>query len=267
MPAPYGQFLVFGDSITQDSFNQDRGFGFSAALQAAYIRRLDVVNRGFSGYNSRQALQILPAIIPSPDEAKLRFLIIFFGANDSSLPDAPNKQHVPLDEYKENLENIIHHPKIVAHSPRIILVAPPPINEHLLWPRDRLNGCTSVSRLAGTTKVYAEAVCDVGDKFNVPVVNLWKAFMAKTDFNMDTWKLGDLVPGSLEVPQNDALVELMYDGLHFNPAGYEIFFQEVMRLVEAQWPDQMPEKLPMVFPPWNDQEAWQRWESAQASGQ
>ncbi|KAF2846419.1 SGNH hydrolase [Plenodomus tracheiphilus IPT5] len=267
MPAPYEQFFLFGDSITQESFNQDRGFGFSAALQAAYIRRLDVVNRGFSGYNSRQALQVLPAIVPSPDEAKIRFLTIFFGANDASLPDAPNKQHVPLDEYKDNLEKIITHPKIVAHNPRIILIAPPPINEHLWWPRDQSNGYTSVSRLASTTKVYAEAVCHVGEKLNVPVVNLWKAFMAKTELKADAWKLGDPVPGSLDVPQNDALVELMYDGLHFNPAGYNIFFQEVIKLIEAQWPDQVAEKLPMVFPPWNDQDAWQKWESAQASAQ
>jgi len=32
-PAFYDQFYLFGDSITQDSFNQERGFGFSAALQ------------------------------------------------------------------------------------------------------------------------------------------------------------------------------------------------------------------------------------------
>lgn len=59
-----------------------------------YIRRLDVVNRGFryvlwsrtralpdpaltfpSGYNTRQALAVLPSIVPSPEEAKIRFLV------------------------------------------------------------------------------------------------------------------------------------------------------------------------------------------------
>lgn len=62
--APYEQFFLFGDSITQESFKQERGFGFSAELQGGpsrlaldqrmsltlavdYIRRLDVVNRGF----------------------------------------------------------------------------------------------------------------------------------------------------------------------------------------------------------------------------
>ncbi|CAO2651372.1 Nn.00g039420.m01.CDS01 [Neocucurbitaria sp. VM-36] len=265
MPSPYEQFILFGDSITQESFNQDRGFGFASALQADYIRRLDVVNRGFSGYNSRQALQVLPAIIPSPDEAKIRFLAIFFGANDSSLPDAPNKQHIPLEEYRANLEKIITHPKIKAHSPRIIIIAPPPINEHLWWPRDQSNGYERVSRVASTTKDYADAACKVGAKLGVPVVNLWKAFMEKTDFKIDAWKFGDPLPGSLSIPQNDALIKLMYDGLHFEPEGYRVLFQELMKVIAEQWPDQIPEKLPMVFPAWNDQEAWTAWESTQAS--
>ncbi|KAF2821545.1 SGNH hydrolase [Ophiobolus disseminans] len=266
MPALYEQFFLFGDSITQDSYNQERGFGFSAALQAAYIRRLDVVNRGQSGYNSRQALRVLPAIIPSPAEARIRFLTIFFGANDASLQDAPNKQHIPLEEYKSNIEKIATHPQIVAHNPRIILIAPAPLNEHLWWPRDQASGYESVSRLASTAKVYADAVCEVGAKLDLPVVNLWKAFMDKADFKVDAWRLGDVLPGSLETTQNDALVELMYDGLHFNPTGYDIFFQEVMKLIAKRWPDQMPEKLPMVLPPWNDADAWKAWESYQGSG-
>ncbi|OAL48152.1 SGNH hydrolase [Pyrenochaeta sp. DS3sAY3a] len=265
MPAPYEQFFLFGDSITQDSFDQARGFGFSAALQAAYIRRLDVVNRGFSGYNSRQALKVLPAIVPSPDQAKIRFLTIFFGANDCSLVDAPNAQHIPLDEYKDNLKKIITHPQIVAHNAHIILIAPPPINEHLWWPRDQSKGYTSVSRVASSTKEYADAAVQVGAELNVPVVNLWKAFMEKANFELDTWTPELPLPGSLKIPQNDALTELMYDGLHLQPAGYKIVFQGVMDTIAQQWPEEMPDKLPWVFPVWHDEDAWKVWESAQAS--
>lgn len=192
-------------------------------------------------------------------------MTVFFGANDASLADAPNKQHIPLDEYKSNLEKIIKHPLIVAHNPRIILIAPPPINEHLWWPRDQSNGYTSISRLASTTKQYADAVIQLGSELNVPVVNLWKAFMDKTKFDMAAWKIGEALPGAASIPQNDVLVELMYDGLHFNPAGYDILFQEVMKLIAARWPEQMPDKLPMVFPAWNDQEAWKVWLSKQAA--
>lgn len=95
MQGPYDQFLLFGDSITQQSCSQADGFAFSPALQdgmtrpfrfphkippirvlhlclclpthsdhqsprLAFIRRLDVINRGFSvrhlpqrGYSSQ----------------------------------------------------------------------------------------------------------------------------------------------------------------------------------------------------------------------
>jgi len=76
-----------------------------------------------------------------------------------------------------------------------------------------------VSRLASTTKAYADAVCEVGAKLDIPVVNLWKAFMERANFKMDAWKLGDPLPGSLDVTQNDALVELMYDGMRVSLQG------------------------------------------------
>ena len=53
------QFILFGDSITQQAFSE-HGAPFGAALTDAYIRKLDIVNRGFSGYNSSHAFDILP---------------------------------------------------------------------------------------------------------------------------------------------------------------------------------------------------------------
>ena len=45
-------------------------------------------------------------------------------------------------------------------------------------------------------------------------------------------------------------------GLHFHPAGYEIMYQEVTKLIAELWPDQIAEKLPTVLPLWNDAAAW-----------
>ena len=74
-------------------------------LADAYVRKLDIINRGLSGYNTRQALAILPQVIPSPQQARIRFLTIFFGANDARLPDTlpEPQQHVPLEEFMENM--------------------------------------------------------------------------------------------------------------------------------------------------------------------
>ncbi|OCK78432.1 SGNH hydrolase [Lepidopterella palustris CBS 459.81] len=255
MAAAYDQFFLFGDSITEQSSDQGRGFSFAAALQYAYIRRLDVVNRGFSGYNTDQAVDVLPMIIPAPEYARIRFLMVFFGANDASIPEALNKQHVPLARYRENLLRIVTHPAIVAHKPRVILVTPPPVNEHLQWIRDKARGFERVSRTAVATKSYADAVCELGKELGIPVLNLWKTFISKTG-----WKIEEPIPGSMEINENSILEDLMHDGLHFNPAGYRILYDEMMKLIAEHWPDQLPENLPYIFPTWNDDLAWETFE-------
>jgi isoamyl acetate esterase len=42
----------------------------------------------------------------------------------------------------------------------------------------------------------------------------------------------------------------MLQGLHFNPEGYRLMFEEVMRVIRAKIPDQSPEHLPTVYPSW-----------------
>lgn len=39
-------------------------------------------------------------------------------------------------------------------------------------------------------------------------------------------------------------------GLHLSPDGYRILYDEVMKVIGANWPDQTPEQLPRVFPGW-----------------
>ncbi len=52
------KFILFGDSITQRGFDN----GWVASLANHYIRKADVFNRGFSGYNTRWAKHLLPTV-------------------------------------------------------------------------------------------------------------------------------------------------------------------------------------------------------------
>lgn len=93
---PYGKpiILAFGDSITQRGHN-----GWVGLLADIYTRRADIINRGFSGYNSKWARDIFQDVVIrcNPD-----LVIIFFGANDAVIPEVA--QHVPVDEYERNLD-------------------------------------------------------------------------------------------------------------------------------------------------------------------
>jgi hypothetical protein len=73
----YPQLVLFGDSITQGSHST-----LMPKLIEAYNRRLDVINRGFSGYNALHAVPILPLIFqdhPGPHHPRVALMTVFFG--------------------------------------------------------------------------------------------------------------------------------------------------------------------------------------------
>lgn len=76
--------VLFGDSITQGGFAPG---GWAARVAERYVRRADVFNRGLSGYNTRWARAVLPALFeqsPPFDLAK-SLVTVFFGANDAAV--------------------------------------------------------------------------------------------------------------------------------------------------------------------------------------
>ncbi|KAK3058630.1 hypothetical protein LTR09_000195 [Extremus antarcticus] len=267
------QFILFGDSITQQAFSQDAPAGhedpsgfFGPALADAYLRRLDVINRGLSGYNTRQALQVLPQVIPPPEKARVRFLTIFFGANDARLPDTyPDpQQHIPLEEFKDNVRAIASHPCVLAHTDvRIILITPPPFHERSALESDRVEDGSrepNLRRTAVAAATYAQEVRELGEQINLPVLNLWTAMMKRADYQ-GTGIDDGMLPGSMgdrdvQSRANTVLKSYLHDGLHFTRTAYEVLFEELMALIQRKWPDQTPEALPFVLPRWDDEEAW-----------
>ncbi|KAL1305872.1 hypothetical protein AAFC00_004022 [Neodothiora populina] len=246
------QFLLFGDSITQHGCSQMKGFALVPAIQESYIRRLDVINRGFSGYNTEQALKILPKFFPAPAQSRVRLLTIFFGANDARLPDTPGyPQTVLLEQFRKNIASIATQACVQAHNPQIIVITPPPVDERLCLQNDQQNGINVQRRTAANTAAYAEAVREVGSQLNLPVLDIWDAFMHEAG-----WQQGQALPGSSDIPQNEVLVRLLYDGLHLSPEGYRVMHRELMGLIARQVPDHSPERIPWVFPAWDDAGAW-----------
>ncbi|CAN1283805.1 GDSL esterase/lipase At5g45920, partial [Linum perenne] len=90
------KIYLFGDSITEMSF-ADGGWG--ASLTNHFSRKVDVVVRGYSGYNTRWALMAAEKVFPAGGGGAPLAVTVFFGANDACLPDRYGAfQHVPVDE-------------------------------------------------------------------------------------------------------------------------------------------------------------------------
>jgi lysophospholipase L1-like esterase len=78
------QWLLFGDSITQRGFGAG---GWAGVLADTYQRRVDVINRGYSGFNTRLAVEILDDVLPAAAAGTIGLATVFFGANDAALAD------------------------------------------------------------------------------------------------------------------------------------------------------------------------------------
>ncbi|KAK5738748.1 hypothetical protein LTS12_025491 [Elasticomyces elasticus] len=277
------RFILFGDSILQQSFSPHLTFPFGAALSDAYTRKFDIFNRGFSGYNSLQALRALSLSLPEPDKAKMRILLIMFGANDARLPNTPGgpDQHVPLEDFKSNIRHMVSHPSVTAHeSVKIILVTPPPVDERkcLAADQEKLptidnnNGSHQqplLRRTAATTATYAQAMRSLGPELNLPILDIHHAMLAlsgHSHLNTPSTSPPYLLPGSLEAPQNPTLQSFLSDGLHFTGEGYRLLFTELMLLIEREWPELMPGNLPLRLPAWDFQPAWKGDGGAGAGG-
>ncbi|KAL1887533.1 hypothetical protein Sste5346_010144 [Sporothrix stenoceras] len=239
MATPYPQIVLFGDSIVRGAADTWDGFCLQSALQTYCIRRFDVVNRGLGGYNSSQALRVLPTIFEplSPSTPRLSHLVVLLGANDAALPRQVDNQHVPLDKYEANLKRILTHPNIQVHTPKIILVTPPPLNGFHLGELERLGALdAATSRQARITDQYAEVARRVAKAVpGVALVDMWSAVMDRAVEKTPGW---DTSAGVLLGDEKDAkskegyLRELLTDGLHLTGESYRIFWDQLRPHIE-----------------------------------
>ncbi|KAK4259668.1 hypothetical protein QN277_005976 [Acacia crassicarpa] len=224
------KIYLFGDSITEESF--DIG-GWGASLANHFARTVDVVLRGYSGYNTRWALKVLDRIFPEkPDdddsESEPIAVTVFFGANDACLQDrCSGFQHVPLHEYKHNLHSIVSFFKKRWPDTHVLLITPPPIDEdaRLRFPyvENKQGLPERTNEAAGH---YARACTDIAGECGVPVIDLWTKMQ-----HCPEWKK-----------------EYLSDGLHLSQSGNQLVFQEVIRKLrdEGLSVEALPVDLPLI---------------------
>ena len=215
---PHPRILLFGDSITQGSFSVG---GWGARLQDRYQRRADVINRGFSGYNTRWALRLLggPQLRDGPG-VRTVLTTVFFGANDASLLAHNPRHHVPLDEFATNLRTIVSHLREHCPDSAVLLISPPPVchEQRLAYQRQRYPDSPSgvLERTNENAGVYAAEVVRVAQELGLPCVNLWEAMQAAAPDGR--WH------------------SYLSDGLHLSPAGNDKAAELILAAVETAFP-------------------------------
>ncbi|KAL1407206.1 isoamyl acetate-hydrolyzing esterase [Vanrija albida] len=252
MAAPFQDVAVlFGDSITNQ---QHEDGSMQARFSAAYRRKLDILNRGYGGYNTRWTRLLFDTIFAKKEDAArvpaVRLVTIWFGANDSVLPDAEQKvrQHVPLAEYTANLRFFLDaltsptSPYAAAHGKglNIVLVTPPPI-----YPPAMGGGPFARERDPAVSAQYAAAVRALGAEY------------AALESDEGNWRVGVVDMWSAVIRaaggEGDELRAFLSDGLHLTSRGYGVFWDEYTALVRGHlrgrgldWED--VEDLPLRMP-------------------
>ncbi|GLT37604.1 hypothetical protein SLA2020_119120 [Shorea laevis] len=202
-------FVLFGSSIVQFSYSNQ---GWAAILADIYARKADIVLRGYAGWNSRRALQVLDQVFPMNAAVQPSLVIVYFGGNDSMKPDpAGLGPHVPLPEYIDNMKKITTHLKSLSENIRIIFLTCPPINEEQIR-QAQLIGVGG--RTNESCRIYAEACMEVCKEMDVKGINIWTAIQQKEDW----------------------MTTCFMDGIHLASEGSKIVVKEILRAIrEAEW--------------------------------
>ena len=197
-------------------------------MQSTYSRRADVLSRGFSGYNTRHALNILLSVLTDcgagTGRSGVLFYTLWFGANDAALPGT--QQHVPVEEYASNIKKMVeliraaHKDDASSQVPPIVLITPPPVFSPKWEDFCKTHGRDKSDRTNEASRQYGLAMRSVG-----------KELKCET---LDTWTLlgGDA----------QGYERYLTDGLHLSEEGNKAIYEGLMKLVE----DTIPNLAPMT---------------------
>ncbi len=114
-----------------------------------------------------------------------------------------------VDEYRDNLTAIINNPKVKAQRSHILLMTPPPVDEHQQIHADQARGFSQLRRTAENTERYAKACRELGSQLKVPVVDIWTSFLCHAG-----WAKGETLLGSRDIAVNGTFQSLFSDGEH-----------------------------------------------------
>ncbi|KAL6278133.1 hypothetical protein ACE6H2_021734 [Prunus campanulata] len=218
------QFVLFGSSIVQFSYSNG---GWGAILADLYSRKADVLVRGYAGWNSRRALQVLEQVFPKDAAIQPSLVIVYFGGNDSMLPHSSGLgPHVPLPEYVENMRKIGKYLKSLSEKIRIIFLTAPPVNEEQILENLR-DIIPERNRTNESCKIYSDACLEVCRELDVKAVDLWTSIQKRKDWSTACFT----------------------DGIHFSAAASKIVAEEILKVLrEADWEPSLHWKsLPTEF--------------------
>jgi len=228
--------VLVGDSITQqgygfygDGSEALQGRGWVSMLSEKYTRKVDFLNRGYSGFNSRWVDERLGQIL-SIDSRKIDLAVVFLGANDASYKGQPAA--VPASAYMRYLTNIVTRLQR-QWGAHVVLVGPPPIAETALKVRNaKSSHPRGLDRDNARARSFSKAAESVAKALHVPFVDAWEGLDGHGT--------------------EEERTKLLRDGLHLSDEGNKRLFSLVASTIEREVPGWAVDALVPDLPAWSD---------------
>lgn len=207
----YEKLVLFGDSIFQFAVNPNGGL--VPLLMDRYQRQLDVVVRGFSGYNTEWCRELVKPILDGLGPGKIAAIVLFLGTNDAAAQGS--LQHVSVERYRENILAMVT--EMREKSPKVILVGPAIMDEKN--PNQEPGLRTNRALFS-----YSRACKDVAEQLRLPFVDLANAFYSK----LGVTEFFTSMPGDADYTGSIDVSSLVPDGLHFSGEAYRVFYDALL---------------------------------------
>ncbi|KAJ2556421.1 isoamyl acetate-hydrolyzing esterase [Coemansia sp. RSA 1933] len=273
----YDVALAFGDSITQRGFEYENS-GWLIHLSEMYTRRMDILNRGFSSYNTSRARLVADIVFPMrrnnldnvasvnemaiTSEAALRrrasteskwpstdstfpeyypnvqLCTLFFGANDAV--DPRDSRYVSLNEYSDNLEYLVN----MLQDPNSDHYSP--TTRIVIITPPAVGNVMSAEAFKNRGYTYAPQNNSLAQTYAEAAINVAKS---RNLPYIDMWTAVEQLVEA--VRQNATLMAglnsdydgydaYLVDGLHLNSNGNELLFDLLSGTIESNWPEFTP---------------------------
>ena len=155
----------------------------------------------------------------------MKLITIWFGANDASDPKLNARQPVPVEQYTQNLKDMINYIRRIydgQNQPHIVLITPPALDQDafLITFRTRTENPSAPfpDRRPELVEPYVEAVIKVAKELQVPYLDLFHEMQKSPD-----WK------------------KYLMDGLHLSSDGNRFVFTHLVELITSNFPELNPQ--------------------------
>ncbi|CAI5756303.1 unnamed protein product [Candida verbasci] len=229
----YNKFILFGDSITQYSTQQA---GYTPFLTDKYVRKLDVLNRGYAGYTTEHGRLILPKILEiesNKEKDNIKLITIFLGTNDC-YENNNWIQPTKIERTKENIEYLID--LALSYNIKPIVIGPGLHDYNLVIEKSQAVKATNNRR----NLEYSEVIKSVAKAKNVPFIDTWNLMLQDSKFTKE------------EIFEDPPLEEYLIDGIHYTTKSYVLLTKEIYKTIEYNYPELLPENLPFKLSYWRD---------------